>query len=310
MGNFKSGGLIFLTLYNDNVVIDRYGILPVNAYGELKNETWRFAGGLQIDIFAPLLPTVLPFSYLAASGNAGLYRGQLRAERYWYPSDIDQITFTAGISEPVSTIVTDSSTVSGTTALTEDNGWPDLEMRLSWAVGEPEQVGLAAQRPFEVGISTVLGQIRTTFSPPLTRVIDDIWGVALDARWRINDRWGFSGEVFTGQTLGTYGGGVFQNVNSATFEPFHATGSWGQVDYYFTPCLHSHFGAGLDDPLDSELALGQIGQNRTFFANLIWDLNQSLRIAGELTFRDTNYIGPATLDNDGVGLHGQVQWKF
>ena len=124
-------------------------------------------------------------------------------------------------------------------------------------------------------------------------MVDDLWGVALDLRWRINDRWGCSGEVFTGQTLGTYGGGVFQNVNSATFEPVHATGGWGQVDYYFTPCLHSHFGAGLDDPLDSELAPGQIGQNRTFFANLIWDLNQSLRIAGELTFRDTNYIGPA-----------------
>ena len=183
-------------------------------------------------------------------------------------------------------------------------------MRLAWAVGEPQQVGLVAQRPFEVGISAVLGQIRTTFAPPLTRVVDDLWGVALDARWRINDRWGFSGELFTGQTLGTYGGGVFQNVNSATFEPVHATGGWGQVDYYFTPCLHSHFGAGLDDPLDSELAPAQIGQNRTFFANLIWDLNQSFRIAGELTFRDTNYIGPAALNNDGVGLHGQVQWKF
>jgi hypothetical protein len=31
-----------------------------------------------------------------------------------------------------------------------------------------------------------------------------------------------------------------------------------------------------------------------------------------LTFRETGYIGPAALipDNDGIGLHGQVQWKF
>ena len=71
MGNFKSGGLIYFNFYNDNVTVDRYGFLPIQAFGELKNETWRFAGGLQIDIFAPLLPTVLPFSYLAASGNAG-----------------------------------------------------------------------------------------------------------------------------------------------------------------------------------------------------------------------------------------------
>jgi hypothetical protein len=310
MGNFNSGGLLLFNLYNDAVIVDRYGILPIQAYGELKNETWRFAGGLQTDIFAPLLPTVLPFSYLMASGNTGVFRGQLRAERYFYPSVDEQVTFTAGISEPISTIIHDSAVVLGTSALTEDNGWPDLEMRLAWAGGEPQQVGLEAKRPFEVGISTVLGQIRTTIAPPLTRVVDNVWGIALDLRWRINDRWGIAGELFHGQTLGTYGGAVFQNVNSATFEPVHATGGWGQVDYYFTPCLHSHFGFGIDNPADSELFLAQISQNRTIFANLIWDLNQSFRIAGELTFRDTDYIGPTALDNDGVGLHGQVQWKF
>ena len=310
MGGYRSGGLILFNLYNDNVVADRYGILPIQAYGELKNETWRFAGGLQTDIFAPLLPTVLPFSYLMASGNAGVFRGQLRAERYFYPAMDEQITFIAGISEPISTTITDSAIVPGSTALTEDNGIPDLEMRLAWAVGPEQQVGLEAKRPFEVGISTLLGQIRTTFAPPLTRVVDDVFGVAADIRWRVNDYWGFSGEVFHGQTLGTYGGGVFQNVNSATFTPVHATGGWGQVDWYFTPCLHSHFGAGVDDPANSDLAPGQVAINHTVFGNLIWDVNTTFRIAAELTFRETDYIGPAILSNDSVGIHGQVQWKF
>lgn len=96
MGSFRSGGLILFNLYNDNVIADRYGFLPYQAYGELKNETWRFAGGLQADIFAPLLPTVLPFSYLLASGNTGVFRGQFRAERYFYPATDEQITFIAG----------------------------------------------------------------------------------------------------------------------------------------------------------------------------------------------------------------------
>jgi hypothetical protein len=298
-------------LYNDNVVLDRYGFLPINAYGELKNETWRFAGGLQTDIFAPLLPTVLPFSYLMASGNAGVFRGQLRAERYFYPAADEQVTFTAGISEPISTTVHDSSVVIGAPAINEDNGWPDVEMRLARAIGQPQQVGLEAKRPFEVGISMVLGQIRTTIVPTM-RVVDPVWGIAIDFRWRVNDRWGFSGEMFHGQTLGTYGGGVFQNVNTATFRPVHATGGWAEVDYYFTPCLHTHAGFGIDDPADSELFILQIARNQTIFANLIWDVNPSLRVAGELTVRETNYIGPniLALDNDGVGLHGQVQWKF
>jgi hypothetical protein len=310
MGNFRSGGLIVFNLYNTSVVADRYGFLPYQAYGELKNETWRLAGGLQADIFAPVLPTVLPFSYLMGSGNTGVFRGQLRAERFYYPSADEQITLIGGISEATPTIINDSTIVTGSPALTEDNGWPNVEVRLAWAVGQPQQVGLEAKRPFEVGISAVVGQIRTTLAAPLTRVVDDVWGMALDARWQVNDRWGFSGEVFHGQTLGTFGGGVFQNVNTLTFTPVHSTGGWGQVDYYFTPCLHSHFGLGIDDPADSELFLAQIARNRTVFANLIWDMNQSFRVAGELTFRDTDYIGPAALDNDGVGLHGQVQWKF
>jgi len=308
VGAFRSGGLILFNFYNDNVAADRYGFLPIQAFGELKNETWRFAGGLQMDIFAPLLPTVLPFSYLAASGNPGLYRGQLRAERFFYPAEDEQITFIAGISEPISTIVTDSAIVPGSVALTEDNGWPDLEMRLAWAVGQPQQVGLEAKRPFEVGISTVLGQVRTTSTAPLSRVIDDIYGIAVDFRWRVNDFWGVAGEMFHGQTLGTYGGGVFQNVNSLTFAPVHATGGWGEVYFSLTPCLHTHLGFGIDDPANSELAFTQIGRNETMFANLIWDLTQNFRLAAEFTYRETDYV--LLPDNDGVGVHGQVQWKF
>jgi hypothetical protein len=284
--------------------------LPYQAFGELKNETWRFAGGLQSDIFAPLLPTVLPFSYLMASGNTGVFRGQLRAERFYYPAVDEQITLTAGLSEATPTIFNNSTIVTGSPALTEDNGIPNLEMRASWAVGQPVQVGLEAKRPFEVGLSTLAGQQRTTLAVPLTRVVDDVFGVAADFRWKINDRWGFAGEVFHGQAIGTYGGGVFQSVNSATFQPVHATGGWGQVDYYFTPCLHSHFGAGIDDPANSELNAGQIALNHTVFANLIWDVNTTFRIAGELTFRETDYVAPAVFSNDSVGMHVQLQWKF
>lgn len=308
IGEFRSGGLILFNFYNDNVVADRYGFLPIQAYGELKNEDWRFAGGLQTDIFAPLLPTVLPFSYLMASGNTGVFRGQLRAERFFYPAEDEQITFIAGISEPISTTINDSTVVTGSTALTEDNGWPDVEMRLAWAVGQPQQVGLEAKRPFEVGISTVLGQVRTTITAPQRRVVDDVWGVAVDFRWRVDDRWGFAGEMFHGQTLGTYGGGVFQNVNSLTFQPVHATGGWGEVYYYFTPCLHTHAGFGIDDPANSELAFTQIGRNETIFANVIWDVTQNFRLAAEFTYRETDYL--LLPDNNSTGIHGQMQWKF
>jgi hypothetical protein len=46
IGDFESGGLVAVCLFNDALVVDRYGILPIEAYAQLKNDDWRFAAGL------------------------------------------------------------------------------------------------------------------------------------------------------------------------------------------------------------------------------------------------------------------------
>jgi hypothetical protein len=38
IGEWQSGGLIMFALYNDSITVDRYGFLPYQAFGELKNE--------------------------------------------------------------------------------------------------------------------------------------------------------------------------------------------------------------------------------------------------------------------------------
>src|SRR5205807_1304600 len=44
---FKTGGLLLVSFYNDNLIADRYGILPYQIWGDIKNDDWRFAAGLQ-----------------------------------------------------------------------------------------------------------------------------------------------------------------------------------------------------------------------------------------------------------------------
>src|SRR5262245_16723300 len=88
IGDFESGALVAVAL-----IVDRYGILPIEAYAQLKNDDWRFAAGLQFDVFNPLNPNTLTFAYLGGSGNAGAgFPGQFRAERYLRPSDDSQVT--------------------------------------------------------------------------------------------------------------------------------------------------------------------------------------------------------------------------
>src|SRR5262245_60431582 len=69
VGRFKTGGVVAAVLYSSSLAEDLWGFLPILAYGELKNDNFRFAAGLQFDIFNPLNPNVLPLSYLGASGN-------------------------------------------------------------------------------------------------------------------------------------------------------------------------------------------------------------------------------------------------
>jgi hypothetical protein len=303
IGDFETSGLVVLCLFNDALVVDRYGILPVEAYVQAKNNDWRFAAGLQFDIFNPLNPGMLTFGYLAGSGNAGYgFPGQARVERYFHPDSDTQVTFTVGLSEPVPTTVNNRLEVS------EDNGWPNVETRAALALGPMQGEGLLAKRPFEAGVSGLIGQIRTT-AGGTTRVVADVWGVGSDFRWAVTPCFGFQAEAFVGQTLGTYTGGILQNVNAATSQGVHAAGGWVETYYYLCPeKLHTHIGYGIDDPLDGNLAPGQPVRNETYFANLIWDASKHWRLGCEVTYRRTEYT--LFRNNDGMGFQTHVQFKF
>jgi hypothetical protein len=167
--------------------------------------------------------------------------------------------------------------------------------------------GLAAKRPFETGVSGFVGQMRTIQGP--VRVVENTWGVGTDLRWAVTDRFGLQGELYAGQSIGTYGGAILQNINLATFSSVHSAGGWGEAYFYLVPeCLHTHWGYGIDDPLDGDLAPGQPVRNNTYFANLIWDVSKNVRIAFEVTYRQTAYT--VLSNNEGMTFQTQFQWKF
>jgi hypothetical protein len=137
----------------------------------------------------------------------------------------------------------------------------------------------------------------------------DVWGVGSDLRWKITDFFGVAGEVYTGQTLGTYSRGVLQTVSINTLEGIRSSGGWLEVFLYWTPCLHIHAGYGIDDPIDRDVSLTGPVRNETIFCTLLWDLTQSVRFGFEFTWRETAYQA-LLLDNEGAGFHTQFQWSF
>jgi hypothetical protein len=184
--DFKTGGFVLVTLYDNSVIADLYGLLPINAYGELKNDDWRIAAGLMFDVFNPLNPTVLPFSLLGTSGNTGFYRTQFRVERYLHPDPDTLVTLTASLGDPVPT------TLNNQLRISEDNGIPNLDVRAAVGIGPVRGEGLDTHRPLELGASAVFGELRTT--QLADRVVTHVWGLGADARCALDPRWGIQGE--------------------------------------------------------------------------------------------------------------------
>ena len=79
--------------------------------------------------------------------------------------------------------------------------------------------------------------------------------------------------------------------------------------------LHSHTGYGIDDPENDDMTaipntLFGRTYNSTFYSNLLWDLDKTLRLAFETTYRKTEYKEPTNLSSKGFGFHTQFAWTF
>jgi hypothetical protein len=305
VGGLQSGGLFLAYFYSSSILDDNYGLFLARAYGELKNDFWRFSAGLDGDVINPLYPEMIDWSPGFGAGNVGFLRAQFRTERYFYPSDESKVTAQFALSNPIPTNYENFSLKEG---LTESTGWPNLEGRLALGVGRLVEREGTCVRAHEVGVSGVIGQLRRTGDVLTPNSIGDVWAVGADARFAITDCLGVKGEFYTGQTVGTYMGGAIQNFN-ANREGIRSTGGWAEVYYYWTPCLHSHFGGGSDNPLEADLTAAEVRRNQFCFVNIIWDVTKSIDVGFEVSRWETAYMAPLH-DNQAMVYDTRVRVKF
>lgn len=305
IGCYQSGGLILAYFYSSSILDDNYGFFIARAYGELKNEHWRYSIGVDGDVINPLAPEMINWAAGGGAGNLGFLRAQFRVERYFHPSDACQVTAQFALTDPIPTNYENFTLKEG---LTESNGWPNIEGRLALGVGPLVRRAGVCVRAHEVGVSGLVGQLRRTGDVLTPNAVADVWAVGADARAAVTDRLGVKCEVYHGQTVGTYLGAIVQNFN-ADRQGIRSTGGWSEIYCYWTPCLHSHFGYGIDDPLDSDLTVAQSRRNQFYFANILWDVTQSLDLGFDVSHWDTDYMPPLR-DNSAMVYNTRVRIKF
>jgi hypothetical protein len=295
--------------FQNSLTAEGYGFGPYVAYGEVKNEDWRFAAGLQYDVINPRDPRTIPNTLLGDSGNIGAFRNQIRMERFFHPDEDWQATLQLAVSDPITTRIVDNSSV------LEDDGRPNLEGRLNFGIGKSaDRAGHRKTRPMEIAVSGMYGGMRTLKSAGngnLRQTPIESWAFGTDLHAALTDRVGITGEFFIGKGLGEYLGGIGQSYNRITGSSISASGGWAEIYAYLRDDLHLHLGYGIDAADRHDLWTGSILRNETTFGTLVWDLSSRLQLSFEMDYRRTSYLrshGDELFD--GLIYMSGVTWKF
>lgn len=319
VGDFKLGGSIYAYLFNGDLLSGLYGFYPGFAYVDATSERWRFAAGLQMDIFSPMMPTMVDrMSALAGSGNAGnSFKPQIRAE-HTVPMGRDRIVVQGALSDAIAsnfkppTNTTVSNTPSDLLIVTENTGIPNIEARVAWIRGRPGEEGSWVPWPeYTIGLSGVSGKIRN-FTVNSQFAASSVYntqvsGVSLEASARIGRQFGIQGELYSGKALGQYLATVFQTTNGY-HQAIPGHGGWGEMAWYWTPKWHSHVGMGIDTVNAAYISPTGFVSNRTAFLNLFWDPSPKTTLAVEGTWRRTVYGGLG--ENSGYSLMLSSELRF
>ena len=304
-GGFQLGGVIQAQLFDGDLFSGKYGVYPGVAYIEAANERWRFAAGLQPDVFSPKIPRMIDsMSGMAGSGNPGnSMKPQLRAERFVLTGG-GKLTLQAALADAQPSNIQPPSLAS-----TENTGRPNYEARVAYARGAADAaVSMVPHPEWEIGVSGARGAFRTfSISNAFPAYDTRLSGIALEGAARFGQRLGIQGELYRGRAFAPYLGGIFQTV-AADRTPVRSEGGWGELAWWWRPSLHSHLGYGRDRAWATGSAQPALRVNETAFANLYWDPSPMTTLGLEATWRRTEYEGD--IDNEGLALMLSSELRF
>lgn len=283
---YQSGANIAFNFFGDRPVQNNPGVFFLIGYVELKNERWRFWAGQHPDVIGQQVTNSPAWTSHKQSGEFGQIRPGFRAQRFFELSDTAAMSLYAGLTQQVVLDFIADPTVAGT-----DNGWPNVEMR--WELGLGSTCNDTRPRPFTFALGGLIGETRAVdfFGNALANV-STTWAVVPELRIQ-HGRWGFQGEAFVGDALGTYNAAIGQSLNATTDEAVYTAGGFGELFYQLKPKFTVSVGYGIDNPRDADLAADQRSRNETYWTNFIWRCSEQLETRFEVARMETDYIAPS-----------------
>ncbi|MCB9782365.1 MAG: hypothetical protein H6751_05320 [Candidatus Omnitrophica bacterium] len=280
---------------NKNTIQMRHAYLklrwPQQDLNLLAGQTW--------DVISPLNPSTLNYSVEWFSGNIGYRRPQLRLEKGYQCGGNTRLLLQAAMVRNIG----HTDAFSDVVDTGEDAGIPGFQGRL--AVSRP--IGYTGK---EASIGVSGHWQREDFHTPDRddHTEYDSQAGALDLTLPLTSLITLKAEAFKGKNLDMLLGGIGQGINMVTMEEIESQGGWAQLSVGPICNMTYSVGAAIDDPDDNDLANGARSKNTSYWANILYDINEAVTVGFELSKWETEYKNLE--DGDSLRFQTSFIYKF
>lgn len=298
----QSSGKVETDFYGTGAGENRPGILVRHAFMKLDwpDSNCSLIAGQTSDIASPLVPETLNYTVFWNVGNIGYRRPQLRLTKDVPISQGSRLKLEGAAFRSIGRA---AAGLMATDDTGEDAGYPGGAARVSVAIRRP------GGKDFVVGVS---GHIAGEEAGNSSKHYKSRF-VGLDMAAPINKALSLKGEIFKGQNLNQYFGGIGQGVNAATREEIKTWGGWVGLNIKpgSLPQWRFNINAGLEDVDNGDLSVAVPAQrkyNRAISANAIRSFGKHLEVGLEVTDWLTKYKGAAA--GDGYRVQTSLIYNF
>lgn len=253
--------------------------------------------GQGYDLFSPLIPPTVNSITGYYVGNLGFRRTQVRASKTFSAGGDASIVAEAGVSRTIGEPLGPDPVDTG-----EDSGFPATQARLAYAVP------LWTAAPAILGFSGHYGQEEYDTGPSDNGFDLDSWSANIDLTLPLWDKFELLSELWVGENLDTYVGGVNQGVNPLTQSGIRAMGGWAALSMGPWDAWRFNLGASIDDPKDEDLPPGGRSQNLSFFGNVLYNFTPDMQLGFEASYWRTDYADRAL--GDSLRLQASLKYRF
>lgn len=296
----KTSGRVEVDFYGpgSGVAENQGRLMMRHAYLKLDWPDNRFniIAGQTSDVISPLYPSTVNYSVGWWVGNIGYRRPQIRLTKELGFVDGGFLKLEGALARTIG-----DTSITGTDS-GEDAGFPTFQGRASLTFDETT-----------IGLSGHWGEEEYDIASNGSNKDFTTWSLNLDYTQPIYSKVALKAELFTGENLDTYLGGIGQGVITDTtklnyYEEIGSQGGWIAASLGPWDTKRFNVGVSMDDVDRGDVNNSDRILNRCVFGNVYCAVNKQTDIAFELSHWRTEYRGPG----DGESLRAQMAliYKF